>query len=367
MTPALLWIGHWRTGYEVINPQQLQRIYQSTPEESGAPPADKKGKQAKSSNPAYVFTILTRAAGPPLIGWYGHGLTESAANVAGTLRVPSAPQKGAPLGEFGTADFGKPKPTDSQKLPSPAAPPTLDELNAMLAKLVQWFPHLKNILRPPSSQSPTTGRTQGDWLGRYGRYWACCCAICSPEDYIWGAGPEAVQYVAQIGPHATADDTVRYWIHWLATSERRSLEMPPTYLDSRVRKGYNTPDKNRRQAEWDDLWRSICGNTTIWVRISSIVSLAVPSGQFYLSLYDFNKDGHEGDNDLRDYKVSIRRVPENADLKVRDAFERLPEVAAGRIHNFWGGVWTRFYLQGPQMRSAVPAEAPVQRIRFLRA
>ncbi|MDQ3812446.1 MAG: hypothetical protein M3347_00685, partial [Armatimonadota bacterium] len=59
--------------------------------------------------------------------------------------------------------------------------------------------------------------TQGDWLGRYGRYWACLAAMLSPQDYVWGAGWQKVDYNSRIGPNATKDDTIRYWVHWLYT------------------------------------------------------------------------------------------------------------------------------------------------------
>ncbi len=341
-----LWIGHWRTGYEVIDPQHLQRVYTSTPEEAGTPPNDKIGKPGNAPNPAYVFTILTRPSGPPLIGWYGHALSESVANAAvaaGATGKRSLPAPStAPIGEFGTAHFGKPKLIDTPKLPSPAAPPTLDELNAMLSKLGN-LPTLKT-LSPTVVAIPDDWRTQGDWLGRYGRYWACCCAMCSPEDYIWGAGREPIQYAARIGPHHEKDDSTRYWVHWLYTSDPRSLEMPPTYFDSRVKKGLTAREKNRRQSEWDDHGEAYApthDGPDLWC------ALEIPAGQFYLSLYDFNKDGHQADNCLRDYRVVIRSISVAADFQSQGSLGRLPTLAAARIHNFWDGVWTRFYVQGP--------------------
>ena len=94
--------------------------------------------------------------------------------------------------------------------------------------------------------------TKGDCLGRYGRYWGCWCAICSPEDYLWGAGPEKVEYCSRIGPNAEKGDSLRYWVHWLHTMNFNSLEMPPTYCYSRVKKGFMPAAFTRRQAEWDD-------------------------------------------------------------------------------------------------------------------
>ncbi len=179
---GLLWVGHWRTGYEVIYPQQLQRVYQSTLEESGTPPPDKNAKPATPSNPAYVFTILPRSGAAPLIGWYGHGLTETKADLhamstalRGHDSVPSAIPNGARPGEFSSSDFSKVKPTETAKLPTPAAPPTLDELNIILADM--------NRIRSERAGGAVLvlnddWRTQGDEIDRY----SLCYGI------LWGMG-----------------------------------------------------------------------------------------------------------------------------------------------------------------------------------
>jgi hypothetical protein len=90
--------------------------------------------------------------------------------------------------------------------------------------------------------------TQGQWLGHYGTHWACLCAFCSPDDYIWGPRSASVNYGVWLGPNATADDSVRYWVHWLETEDQRSLEMPRPYLDSRVQMGFSPAQKDRRQS-----------------------------------------------------------------------------------------------------------------------
>ncbi len=169
-----------------------------------------------------------------------------------------------------------------------AKPPTLDDLKTMLASL-------ENTTIVPTQKNQTVIAlsddwvTQGDWLGRYGRYWACLCSMCSPHDYLWGAGAEHVEYHARIGPHSINDDALRYWIQWLYTTNSRSLEMPPTYLHSRVIKGLTTWAINRRQSEIDDHSEAY-SNTFEGPDI--YFSMRIPKGQFILSLYDFNKDGH---------------------------------------------------------------------------
>ena len=153
-----------------------------------------------------------------------------------------------------------------------------------------------------------------------------------------------VEYLARIGPHCTKDDSIRYRVHWLYTDNRRSLEMPPTYFHSRVVKGLTKGDKPRRQAEWDDHGESY---PRTHEGPDLYCTLKIPEGLFFLSLYDFNKDGHQGKNRFRDYQVSIRAHDQKASLYDIAGFDREPELARARIHDFWGGVWKRFLVQGP--------------------
>ena len=77
-------------------------------------------------------------------------------------------------------------------------------------------------------------------------------------------------------------------------------------------------------------------------------TLRVPPGKYFLSLYDFNKDGHTGSNRMRDYRVSIRRYPGDVPLRNLDGVEAWPELSRARIRDFWGGVYKRFMVSGPQ-------------------
>ena len=203
------------------------------------------------------------------------------------------------------------------------------------------------------AQLPDDWTTQGTWLGRYGRYWACLSAMISPYDYIWGAG-NGLEYAAQIGPDAVPDDVLRYWIHWLYTADERSLELPNIYLQSRVAKGYvnwsDDPDKQeyRRQSEWDDHGEAYPLTKD---GLGVYVTLKIPPGDYVLSLFNRNKDGHDGFNRARDYMVSIRPHPhdddENAVLGYAD-FDNQPEWASSRWRDFWGSNWKRFAVRGPQ-------------------
>jgi hypothetical protein len=77
-------------------------------------------------------------------------------------------------------------------------------------------------------------------------------------------------------------------------------------------------------------------------------ALDIPEGWFVLSLYDFNKDGHQGPNRWRDYHVSVRARPQDVPQSSIDGWEKWPELARSRIHDFRGGVWKRFLVRGPQ-------------------
>jgi len=236
--------------------------------------------------------------------------------------------------------------------PSPAPVPTEPELKAIVREVEKAIEAGKRDPDPPKVVPlPDDWRTRGDWLGRYGRYWACLAAICAPDDYIWGAGERHVPYRAFIGRNCTPDDLIRYWVHWLYTTNPRTLELPPVYLDSRVVKGLTTRDRNRRQAEWDDHGEAYPMEQD---GPHLYCTIDVPEGTYILSLYDFNKDGHSGPNRWRDYTVSIRPgayksaydIPSLGEDVSR--FHQRPEYARARIHQFWGGVWKRFLVRGPR-------------------
>jgi len=202
----------------------------------------------------------------------------------------------------------------------------------------------KNELQPHMAVLQDDWLTQGNWLGRYGRYWACDPACCSPDDYYWGAGWQTVNYSASAGPNRTADDSLRYWIQTLYTDEANCLELPPTYLDSRMQKKLTTPDKNRRDSSQDDHGETYpmgMNGPNIYQTVH------VPTGLYMLSLYFFNRQYADGPGD-RDYRLSVRPQPEKGDTHDLTKFSALPEWAHGRVLQHYTGVWKRFLVRGPQ-------------------
>ena len=300
-------------------------------------PKTEPGKPAPPAMPGllpdnYATAVAITSDGSVWCGTYGGGVARRAG--AAAVRAP-----GAAAPASGKAAAKEPPP-----LPKPAAPPEERELLAMLEQ-VRQVPTLPPERQPAALRLDDDWLTQGNWLGRYGRYWACLCAICSPGNYLWGAGEEPVAYHARIGPQARSGDSLRYWVHWLYTGNPNALEMPPTYFHSRVLKGFQTWEPCRRQAEW-------CDNGHEYPMKQAgpdlYCTLRIPAGQFYLSLYFNNKDGHMGNNRFRDYRLSVRRQPPGRDIGSIDGFDAWPELARGRIVDFWGGAYKRFLVRGPQ-------------------
>ena len=120
--------------------------------------------------------------------------------------------------------------------------------------------------------------------------------------------------------------------------------MPRVYFDSRVRQGYAKPDQNRRQSEVDDN-----GETYPLSKEGPhlYATVVIPDGSHILSFYNDNKDGHAGLERARDYALSLRVHPAATPLDEVSDFETWPEVARGRMVDFWGGVYKRYRVQGP--------------------
>lgn len=310
-----LWIGHRTKGVEVVD----SKTFRSVDVDSTATSYD------------FATMLLPSPDGSVYIGWYGNGLT----------RCPAVSP--APMREQ-TAENAATVTTKLADMPADPAVPSFIDMNRMADEVdaqtrsgsqagAGWVVALED-----------DWRTNGDWLGRYGRYWACLCAICSPRSYTWGAGWEPVDYKLRIGPNCKPGDSLRYWIHWLYSSNPKVLELPPTYLDSRILRGLTTMGKPRRQAECDDRGEAYPASNN---GPNIYCCLSIPKGIYYLSLYEFNKDGTIGRNRIRDYAISVRAHSPDRNLKDISDFSQQAELARGRIVNFWGGVWKRFLVEGP--------------------
>lgn len=356
-----LYVGHWRnTPYEVFAPAKsnIKSKTKDTAKSSGLGErvwsgdrdALKDGNGNAPSVPDLETAILPLSNGQVAVARYGSGLAQSRIEAPQAVSISTSAATGSiEYSKIAVAPNSNTTFDSNASLPAfptPSAAPTLNELNALLAQLAR-VPRTETKALPVVALSDDW-TTRGDWLGRYGRYWANLCAMAPLEfggDYIWGAGAESIDYQSRIGLGQEKGDSLRYFVSSLHTDNPNSLEMPPIYLHSRVLKGLTTWDVNRRQSEVDDHgeasspWRDGFG---------IYVSLRVPPGNFVLSLYSFNKDGFDGDNRFRDYRLSIRRQIMGRSLYDISEFEQQPEWARGRIHNFRSGVWKRFLVRGPQ-------------------
>jgi hypothetical protein len=109
-------------------------------------------------------------------------------------------------------------------------------------------------------------------------------------------------------------------------------------------KGFMTADFTRRQAEWDDHGE---GYPMSKDGPGLFCTLKVPAGLYYLSLYNFNKDGHTRNNRFRDYRLSVRLHTPGQPLSEIAGFEKQPELACARMTDFWNGAYKRFLVRGP--------------------
>ena len=321
---GLVWLGFRQQGLLALNGDSQTEILALPPKATGK--AD------------YLRAILPWPAFHPWLASYGGGLWQATGPAVTPASLRDISGKVSAPGNF----------------PIPAGAPDLTELNALL-KEIEAVPadRLTNGAVVPLEDD---WRTEGQWTGRYGRFWIVLCANWSPKNDLWGAGWD-VMYDARIGLNHRTGDSMRYWIQWLATKDNRCLEMSPTYLHSRVLQKLTTWDVNRRESEWVDN-----GQTYPMTMDGPHLdcSLSIPAGLFYLSLYDVNPNGNESKNRFRDYKISIRPHPGRSSLDQHIGntwvmrsfydiveFDQKPELAQSRINDFWGGVYKRFLVRGP--------------------
>jgi hypothetical protein len=225
------------------------------------------------------------------------------------------------------------------QLPAGATAPTLLELTREIDILAK----VPKVNKGPMAVALVDDwRTRGDWLGRYGKYWCVICGMDEAE-YQWGSGPQPLEHDIDMGPHHRPNDSCRYYVGELYNSDPRTLELPSIYMSSRVMKGLTTWGKNRRQSELNDNSETYPAN---YEGPDLYTSVRVPDGQFILSLYFVNDDGHKGKNALRDYELVVKNLKDAA-VSDFSGFDAQPVLAHSRVNDFWGGVYKRFFVQGP--------------------
>jgi hypothetical protein len=209
-------------------------------------------------------------------------------------------------------------------------------------------------------------KTQGDWVGRYGKQLSCLCAASSPFDHFVQSS-YTIELQAFIGPNSFPDDTIRRWVHWLKTDNPKTL--------------YSPMDGYRRQAEWDDhgeAYPMSMDGPDVWILLDigeeeslvyssledktyelayagKITNISNRLAPYKATFYFFNKDGHEGMNRMRDYMIEIYPAEHDyVDAKDERQYaeygeslaRKMPPLAKARVKDFWGGVHKSFLLMG---------------------
>ncbi len=325
-----VWMGFRTQGYAVLNSETGKILAHDTRRDGWL-------------NDNYMAALLPGEDFKGYVGSYGGGLMMPEASTNSDVVSDNVQTNNTPISMVTSA------------LPLPAKPPTLAEFNALL-KEISLVPAVHETNTPTVIPMEDDWRTEGAWMGRYGRFWIVLCANWAPKNDVWGAGWD-VTYDARIGLNHAPGDSLRYWVQWLATTDNRSLEMSPTYLHSRVLKNLTTWDVDRRESEWDDH-----GEAYPMSKDGPHIycSLSIPKGLFYLSLYEINPNGHSSNNRFRDYQISIRPHPGRESLDEHygnvtvmrsfydiEEFDQKPELARARATDFYGGVYKRFLVRGP--------------------
>jgi hypothetical protein len=307
-----IWLGTRRRGFMAIDPKTGRR---GTGDRESMGMADN-----------YVSSILPQPDGKPLIGLYIGGVIKPKDELR--LNKKDISKQGKKDKSVAKKDF--------PKLPSTIKPPTSEELRNLFYK----FKAVKPQKNPPSIIALNDDwRTQGDWIDRYGRHSGVLCAQAGGGfSFDTGYFSDEMERAGWIGKnYRKKDDVLRNWVHWLESNDKRVLQC----LDI----------GGRKQAEWDD-HKEVYPMTLDGPHIYA--TFKVPADTYIVSLYFFNKDGHEKYNRFRDYTVSIRtmKMPEQIfehlgepNVDAEDYFFKSKPGDKVRVRDFWGGVYKRFIVK----------------------
>ncbi len=283
-------------------------------DEKGSPMKIEKAGLSQGEQTDYVTSILPVEGEAPLVCGAGSGVIQLGEQLA------TMPREAGGGGDDEDANR-------VAALPSPAAPPSVEQLQAFTKEVLS----LKTpLVRPWAQVLGDDWKTKGDWMGRYGMREAMLCAMGAPIDHFVH-NDLSYEVKTRLGVHPYVqgktyeEQGVRHWLHAKRWDDPRVL--------------YNPLIGYRRQADIDDngeAYPLTYEGPDIWLGVR------IPAGTHKVSLYFFNKDGHDGSNRIRDYLIDVKRGDE--DLVVAN---NNPTLARARVHDFWGGVYKSFSLQGP--------------------
>jgi hypothetical protein len=311
---GVVWIGTRQNGTMVADPQ--------TGKESLGNP------KAMDYPDSLVTKILNLNGGDYIVGFYGGGVVQSMKPFKLIDRKPAKTK-------FNKGKIFSVAQNNFPQLPSRIKLPTAEELRAMYYKL-------QKIHRQSDSSKilelNDDWRTQGDWIDRYGNHSTVLCGQAGGGlDFFDGYFQYELKSRAWIGRnHSQKNDQIRRWVHFIESNDKRVLQCLTL--------------GGRKQSEWDD-HKEAYPMSLDGPHVYGTFKL--PAGRYILSLYFFNKDGHNSTNRMRDYIVSVKTFQihqqgfdrlGNKNIYVEKEFiETTPNVTS-RVCNFWGGVYKRFYV-----------------------
>jgi hypothetical protein len=311
-----LWLGHWRSGLDVWQYDAegaiINRWHIHRPQVGN-----------------YVQCLQPLKGGAMAVGCYGAG-----------IRIITLP--GQSKNAWRNSVKTKTQLADAHE-PQGARPPSAGELDAMAAAIRTELLESKGKKQPRIVPLPDDWRTEGNWLGRYGKYWIDLAAVCSPYDFVWGTNEAAVLYCPELA-YPRSGDGPRYWVQTVQTANPRALELPKPYMESREIL-YHVPARlDRRDATTDDHGEAY----PAWEQGPGLyITLNVPAGRFILSQYEWDDNAHSGQMACRDFIVDVRQHPKEDSVENDLSFHHEPTLATARVCSFYGGVWKRFLVRGP--------------------
>ena len=302
-----IWTGSREHGAALFDLAKEEVVQRWTPE----------NKDQK--NPVYVSALLTLPDGRVIAGTLGHGLW--------LLQDAAAPAAPAPV----VAAKPPPLPEDAAA-PGPA---TLAALEEQLGKLGDSLTNGSAVFVGED------WATQGDWVERYG---VLAAFLCGPNKDAASVNARNFQMEEFVGPNAKAEEGPCVYIHAEKCDENRGALFFPAL-------GF------RQEAELNDSsfrYPLTQDGPDLWLKINPPGNLR---GDFLVSLYFHNKDGHSGRNRLRDYGIEVRRDEQDGtraelfNLGVTDPNAPAdllvsPVLARTRVRDFCGGVYKTFLLRG---------------------
>ena len=338
-----IWIGTWRNGYEVLNPETGKEFKsEDSPALAKAdgyisqlcPITEISIPKSKSDQPGLRSANRRRDREIPipldqtmLVGRYGFGVHEFGRTIEKAGQISRVAWQNL---HHRPAVF---------KLPQVATPPTPRQWAAM--KAILRDPHRSTSAANKIVALPDDWITQGNWIDRYGTF-ADVCATMNGDgcDQAGGYHNVLFSYRSWVGPGNGPAEFLRYWVQWVHSGQNRVLQ--------------DLGRGGRKESEWDDHGESAAFTES---GMGVYCTFYLPKGIFKICSYSLNKDGHAGTDRERDYIASLCATPISEPLflslaknyaaneHVWQMVNNSRALAQSRVAHFWGGVYARFIVR----------------------